>query len=330
MAGREQLALKVSVIIVTHSEERLPKLKQILNGIASQTYPHVEVIVVGNGVTELEHEYLNQWAIEAKDRRFLPFSNNAWNYLDHSTIGRLRYRAGIQHAQGDLIFCQSDDDFVSSSFFERMVNLFVSNADCMTAIGLPLSYSWNSDRVEFPKEGAWRNRPRYMHGKDLVLNWIKDSSFHPNPGFTFVCRKALFVEADDNIWYGYDTSILLSLVPQGITGFDSEALMYWGCHEDQAHFELDEKHYQNFVYVKQFRKRNQLALDIWKKIGSPAEVRTLRTFQKNELAYHSARGVFQAVKRRNLLLAFKHFQIGGLLRVLMIMFKEMKVNIRRC
>jgi len=328
--GREQATLTVSVVIVTHSEERLPKLKRILNGLAAQTYPHVEVIVIGNGVTVLEHAYLSRWAKEASGRRFLPFDTNAWSYEDHSAIGRLRYQAGIQHAQGELIFCQSDDDFVAPDFFERMVDLFASNPECMTAIGLPLSYYWASDRVEFPAEGAWKNRPRYMHGKDLVLNWIKDVSFHPNPGFCFVCRKELFLVAGDDIWHGYDTSVLLSLVPQGITGFDPAALMYWGCHDDQAHFELNRRHYQDFVYVESFGARDRFAVDIWKKIGSQAELRAVIAYQKNELAYHSAQGVFVAIKEKRILLALKHLRLGGIPRVLLIGLKGIKAKFGLC
>lgn len=330
MNSRNLSELKVSVIIVTNSDQRLLKLKESLNALENQTYRQVEVVVVGNGLSESACAYLFQWASGSKNRQFLPFRDNAWSYLDHSIVGRLRYEAGIQHAKGDLIFCQSDDDFVAPDFFERMVNLFAQNADCMTAIGLPLSYFWDTDRIELPKEGTWRDRPRYMHGKDLVMSWIKDNSFHPNPGFCFVCRKALFVEAGSSIWYGYDTSILLSLVPQGITGFDPDAFMYWGCHDDQAHIELNEMHYEKFVYVEQFRRRDQLASDIWNEIGSIDELRTLRTFQKSELAYHSARGVFQALKRRHLRLALKHLRVGGFLRVMMIGLKEMKVTIRRC
>jgi len=315
--SREQASLTVSVIIVTHSEERLPKLKRILNGLAAQTYPHVEVIVVGNGVTASEHAYLSRWAEEANGRRFLPFDTNAWSYEDHSSIGRLRYQAGIQHSQGELVFCQSDDDFVAPDFFERMVDLFASNPECMTAIGLPLSYYWASDRVVFPEEGAWKNRPRYMHGKDLVLNWIKDGSFHPNPGFCFVCRKELFRVAGDDIWYGYDTSVLLSLVPQGITGFDPAALMYWGYHDDQAHIELNRRHYLDFVYVKAFRSRDRFAVDIWKKIGSRAELRAVTAILKNELAYHSAQGFYMAIKEKKPLLALQHLRLSGISKVLL-------------
>ena len=330
MNVRDKVALKVSVIITTHSEQRLPRLKNILDGLASQTYPHVEVVVVGNGVTRLEHSYLNMWANDAENRKFLPFSDNAWSWSDHSTIGRLRYRAGIQHSSGDLIFCQSDDDFVACDFFERIVNLFETNTDCMTAIGLPVDYYYEDNRVILPKDGGWCRRPRFMHGKDLVLNWIEDRSFHPNPGFCFVCRRSLFVEAGEDIWYGYDTSILLSLVPKGITGFDPEALMYWGRCKDQAHIELDDCHYQKLVYVEQLRKRNQLMLNVWTTVGTKVELRTLRTFQKHELANYSTKGILYAVKKKNLQLAFRHLRVGGFLAVIFTVFREMRMKCQKC
>ncbi len=330
---REQIVLTVSIIIVTHSEERLRKLKRILNSLAAQTYPHLEIIVVGNGVTASEHDYLSRWADAASNRRFIPFDTNVWNYDDHSAIGRLRYQPGINLAQGELIFCQSDDDFVAPDFFERMVNLFVENPECMTTIGLPLSYYWASDRVVTPPDGAWKNRPRYMHGKDLVLNWIKDGSFHPNPGFCFVTRKELFLASGDNIWYGYDTSVLLSLVPQGITGFDAAALMYWGRHDDQAHFELNRRHYKDFVYVNAFKARDRFAIDQWRKIGSQTELRALIAYLKSELAHHSVQGFFKALKEKKLRLAIKHLLLSGfssrlLIRLKMEIWSMLRVSIK--
>ncbi len=320
--SRAQASLTVSVIIVTYFEERLPMLRRILNGLAAQTYPHLEIIVIGNGVPASVHAYLTRWAEEASARHFIPFDTNAWSFEDPSIIGRLRYQAGIQLAQGELVFCQSDDDFVAPDFFERMVDLFASNPECMTAIGLSLSYYWASDRVVFTAEGAWKNRPRYMHGKDLVLNWIKDSSFHPNLGFCFVCRKELFLVAGDDIWYGYDTSVLLSLVPQGITGFDPAALMYWGHHDDQQQIELNRRHYRDFVYVNTLRSRDRFAVDIWKKIGSRAELRAIIAYLKTELAYHSAQGFFMALKEKKLLLALKHLRLCGISKALPLGLKR--------
>lgn len=307
-----QKPLTVSVIIVTHSEERFPKLKRILSSLAAQTYPHVEVIVIGNGVTTVEHAYLSRWAEEAEGRRFLPFSDNVWSYEDHSAVGRLRYQAGVDLAAGELVFCQSDDDFVAPDFFERMVDLFVSNPECKTAIGLPLSYYWDDDSVVYPENGAWKHRPRYMHGKDLVLNWIKDGSFHPNPGFCFVTRKELFQSIGDDIWYGYDTSVLLFLVPQGITGFDSAALMYWGRHDNQAHFEFNRRHYRDFIYLNTIKIRDRIATDIWKKIGSREELNVITTHLKRELVNYSAQGFFTMLEEGRYMLALKHLRLCGL------------------
>ena len=298
--------LTISVIIVTHSDSNFPKFKKVLYCLQKQTYMNLEIVVVGNGVSSMIHEYLCDWEKKQANAIYLPFKSNAWSNDDHSVIGRLRYQVGIEKSTGDLIFCQSDDDFLAPDFFSRMARLFLDNPLCITAIGLPGSYYWDENRIEITQDGTWKERPKYMDGRQLVLRWIKDTGFHPNPGFCFVVRRELFDTMGEEIWYGYDTSVLLSLVPQGITGFDPDALMYWGRHSEQAHFELNQQHYLNLVYVRQFDRRNKLSLRVWNSISNPSELRLLKKYLRSELKVHSVEGFFKALKSRALRLAIIH------------------------
>ena len=206
-----ELALKVSIIIVSH-DKRINELKKVIHKLEKQTYKNLEIIIIGNGFTHNNHKYLIEWQNKNISKNiYKNFKENINDLRDHSKIGRKRYQVGINISSGDLIYCQSDDDFLCLDYVEKITKLFKDNPHCLTAIGIPGEYIWEEDKFLKPKSDVWENRKKYISGKDAVIKTLTIKNYMPNPGFSYVFKKELLKEVGNNIWYGYDTSILLSL-----------------------------------------------------------------------------------------------------------------------
>jgi len=232
------------------------------------------------------------------------------DYFDHSKIGRLRYQKGLDVSSGELIYFQSDDDLLSHDYFERIVKLFQSNSDCVTAIGNSSGeYFWEEDRFKQPLILEDFKNIRFEAGKKAIFNYLQNKRFG-NPGFCYVFKKSLLNTIGDKIWYGYDTSILLSIVSQGIIGTDPNALMYWGRHNAKMSTQLKIYNNKFLIYKDQFKVRDLTALKIWQANNfTKKECSKLLKILKKELAMHSAHGLIYSIKNLKISLFFKHLKI---------------------
>ncbi len=318
---------RVSIIIVSYNE-RIDYLKKVLLNLENQTFKNIEIIVIGNGFTDKNDEDLKFWSLKNKNFIYENFSNNCHDFYDHSKIGRERYQHGINISSGDLIYCQSDDDLLDKEYFEKIINLFKNNPLCLTAIGIAGEYIWNENKFVDPISGLWEKREKYCNGKDAVIKFYTNPSFSINPGFCYVFKKDLLKEIGDDIWYGYDTSILLSLVSQGITGFDKTAKMYWGRHSNnKMNHALNDHNNKYFIYSKQWKIRDELAIRIWSKLYEKKDVKKIQKLLKRELAITSITGIKYSLKKMNIFLLIKHIYIVifndfSTLRKLFIDFKN--------
>jgi glycosyltransferase involved in cell wall biosynthesis len=320
--------LKVSIIIVTYSNKRIKFIKKVFKSIENQSYKNIETIIVLNGAEFDIKKLVVNWANkDKKNRKVISFRNNIDLSKDNTRLGKLRYKKGIDISTGDLIFCQSDDDFVSNNFFYKMVHLFNNNKNCKTAIGLPKYYDWDTGNTRFLDDGKSSNqRKKYMHGKDLFINYLEGSKMFLNPGFCFVIKRELILKA--KIWEGYDFSIFLSIVPLGITGFDRSAEMFWGVHEKQEHYTANIKHYNEFIYLKPTFLRNEYARKIWKKIATKEEFIKLNLFFDRHLSKISSLGFYWCLKNLKLLKAIRHYKnIKSKLILIKILINQIRVDI---
>ena len=147
MSNKEPL---ISIIIVSHNG-RFKELKKVLNYLSLQTYKKLEIIIVGNNISEFMDTFLNSWQKEDNFNKYINFNENIMSYFDHSKIGRFRYQKGLDLSAGELIYFQSDDDLLSYDYFERMVNLFNINEKCMSAIGNSSGeYFWEENKLIEP------------------------------------------------------------------------------------------------------------------------------------------------------------------------------------
>lgn len=219
----------VSIIIDTYY--RPDMLKHAVDCLLGQTYHNIEIIIVNNGATPDTIKYLLELEKLEKKVVLVHFKENQFSWDDPQMLVRICYNAGLDVAKGELIFYQSDDDWVAFDFIERMVSLFTENHKCNTAIGRVVNARPDGTIINYY---PIIKREKYVDGKDLSLDFILKKSIinQPNPGHSFVVKKDVLVK------YGgfqdtFEKQQILGIVPFGKTAFDPEALMFWGRHPEQ-------------------------------------------------------------------------------------------------
>ena len=219
----------VSVIIDTFYRPLM--LKNAVSHILEQSHRNIELVIVNNGATQATLEYIE--SIKKTDSRIkvVNFIENQFSWDDPQKLVRICLNAGLDACVGDLVFYQSDDDWVEFDFIERMVKLFVNNDKCTTAIGRVANAKPNGTILNYYPIIA---RDTYVKGLDLAVDFItnKNLIYQENPGHSFVIKRDILNR------YGrfqdtFEKQQILGIVPFGVSGFDSEAIMYWGRHDIQ-------------------------------------------------------------------------------------------------
>ena len=114
----------VTVIVPVYNVERW--LEQCLESVASQTYTHLEIIVVDDGSTDGSATLCDQWA--ERDSRIK---------VIHKPNGGLSdaRNAALDVAQGEFITFVDSDDFVDVRCVELLLNALNDNPNCDIAVG---------------------------------------------------------------------------------------------------------------------------------------------------------------------------------------------------
>ena len=299
----------ISVIIVSHNG-RYIELKKVLNELSFQTYKNIEIIIVGNNITGKMNDFLISWEKTKKLNNYLNYNKHIMDHFDHSKIGRFRYQKGLEASSGDLLYFQSDDDLLAHDYFERIVKLFEIRPDCVSAIGNSSGeYFWEEKRFVQPIKSQNIKNIKFDTGKKVLFDHFNKKRLG-NPGFCYVFKRSLLNLTGDKIWYGYDTSILLSLVSQGISGVDPNALMYWGRHSSKMSSQMKIYNNKYLTYKDQMIVRDKVAIKVWEQNNfTKKEIKELNKFLKKELAMHSAHGLLYAIRNFNIILFYRHLKI---------------------
>lgn len=234
----------VSIIIDTYYRPAM--LRHAVEAVRNQTYGNLDIILVDNGSTPETKAVLAEF--EAADSRvqLVHFAENQFSWDDPHVTIRQCYNAGLAAAKGDLIFHQADDDWLALDFFERMVALFRENPACTTAIGLSVGVRPDGSETSV---AAANQRPRFMPGHEMALAVIDGEPVFGSPGFCFVMRRDV-LEAAGGFHECYEHHLLYGIVAFGITGFDSEAKMYWRYHEGQLNNALRNRGWVGVAYTR--------------------------------------------------------------------------------
>ena len=113
------LPVRISVVIPTRNRAGL--LQRAVAGVAAQTHPDVELIVVDDGSTPEQAERNARLLQDMPDARYLPLQTTG---ADGSGPSHAR-GAGIAAASGDLVaFCDDDDEWCAPDFLATAAAAF--------------------------------------------------------------------------------------------------------------------------------------------------------------------------------------------------------------
>ena len=117
--------MKISIITITYNSAKT--LPNTLQSVLSQTYPHIEHIIVDGDSTDGTRELIEAYAKEVQKGKYECTREVRWVSEKDSGI----YNAinkGIEMATGDVIgFVHSDDMLFSSDSIEHIANAFSSS-----------------------------------------------------------------------------------------------------------------------------------------------------------------------------------------------------------
>ena len=280
--------MKFTAVVLTGGLPRREKTIHALNALNNQTHPEVEKILVSNGRAEDEIADLYSSGALNSEWKVIRFPVNTFIRGDLGSVWRFPGAAALKIAAGEFIFFQSDDDFLSADFFSRMNLLLMKFPDALTGFGLPVSWIYATGEKILPEIGAWQKRLIVEPGRDLLNKYLADVSYHPNPGFSLVCRTELVRELRDSIFEaGFpDFNPLFQLAVQGPTVFDANAHMFWGRHPEQDHFEWDRRNIASGIYNKSYREIVEINLEVLNSVvpDSMEIQRTIKNYFRNSLA----------------------------------------------
>lgn len=251
----------VSVIIDTYYRPKM--LENAVFHILNQTYSNLELIIVNNGATKETLKYIN--SVKKKDSRIkiVDFHENQFSWNDPQMLIRICLNAGLDACKGDLVFYQADDDWIALDFIQRMVNLFVNNHKCITAIGRVANAKPDGTIINYYPVVE---RDKYVEGLDLATDFITNKNYinQENPGHSFVIKRDILNK------YGrfqdtFEKQQLYGIVPFGISGFDPEAIMYWGRHDIQLN-SIGTKRliFWEKYMLKNIKSKRNSFIEIWK------------------------------------------------------------------
>ncbi len=127
---------KVSVIIPVYNTEKY--LRQCLDSVINQTLTDIEIICVNDGSTDNSTNILNEYA--NNDSRIIVLSQK-------NSGAAIARNNGINNAIGDYLYFIDSDDYVDTTFLEKMYSKSLKyNAD----ICLCRRYNYDAlrDRLE--------------------------------------------------------------------------------------------------------------------------------------------------------------------------------------
>ncbi|HIF61250.1 MAG TPA: glycosyltransferase family 2 protein, partial [Rhodospirillales bacterium] len=212
----------------------LDYIRQSIKSVLDQDYTNIELILVDNGAHLDVREYLREFYKNSTNTALVTFEVNQFEWSDTGKGIATCWNVALLHAKGDYISYLGYDDLFSSSYASRMVNLFLENPACVTAA--PMPYSINS-LGEVDKQSGLRDlntRDRYTDGMDIAIDLIEGGpkKLFGAPGEIFAIRRDILLK-----YGGYDRisdiSQVLKYAILGVSGFDSEAAVYWRHHDKQ-------------------------------------------------------------------------------------------------
>ena len=258
----------LSFVIPTYNRPKY--LRDCLESLASQTSREFEVIVVCNGSPQSTYDVINDFEARLPALKTVRLPTNIWSWDDWVIFFRAVHKPGLEACTGEFVLFLSDDDALSDRFVERVVRMFELNPECVAVTGLAISrnlVTGQDSPVVLSQEAE--HRPVMEDGKELALKFFSskkaDRNYFLDPGFGYVVRSSFYRDEGlpDCFWREYQMEQYLFLLPQGLVGYDKEAIMYWGRHSDQANLLLNSRIGMLRYYQVEQRSVRDQAVPFW-------------------------------------------------------------------
>lgn len=227
--------LTVSVVIPVYNGEKF--LAETLESVLSQTYPHVECVLVNDGSTD------NTAAIAAS------FGDKI-RYFEKANGGVSAARNfGIRRASGDFIAFLDADDLWLPEKIEKQMRLFEKQED------LGLVYC-GCEIADENKNTIGYKTP--VEGKDLLENTLLLKREIGAMSTTGIVPKKIFDAVglfDESLSTGADADLVCRIGFRFPLSFVSETLALYRQHGNQMHLNLAAfEHDMNVIYEKVFSR----------------------------------------------------------------------------
>ena len=227
--------------VITDVFWRLDLFKSGIESVLHQSYKNLEIVVINNGASKDIRDFIKEISLSDKRLKILEFNKNHFSWEDPgSSLKYILNEALKLKVTGKYVFYKSFDDLLSKNYVQSMVNLFKENPSCITALGRPISMNDNGiDQFELDDKEI-NIRPRYMSGKDLVVDYINEGNLYRVPGGMLTLKTTDLINVGG--WDRHiDLSHFLRVLPFGVTGTDNNAFLYWRRHSDQLNKKLNVK-----------------------------------------------------------------------------------------
>ena len=290
----------IIISIIIDCYHGLNYIKESIGSVLRQEYNNVELMLIDNGADVEISKYLAYVHSNNKNTALVTFKENQFSWDDMELPVAICWNAGLIHCKGEIVSHLSYDDMFSKNYAGKMAKLFSENSNCMTAGPLPISINSSSDTnldKDFLKAN---NRPRYIEGKKVALDFVQGSpkEMFSAPGEVLTIRKSLLLKYS-GFEQGIDFLQILKYAINGDIGFDPEAHLYWRHHDSQTNRLASDNGHIEVRNFKRVIKRSDI-VNIWKKNFSLTEVELLEKYLKNRLALMPIYKVQYMIARKNL------------------------------
>jgi glycosyltransferase involved in cell wall biosynthesis len=162
--------MKLKISIVTATLNRKEFLPRCIEGVARQSYPHKEHLIIDGGSTDGAVELLKSYAEKYPHLRWISEKDNGIS----SALNK-----GLAMATGDIIGVNGDDDFYLPGAFEIVAAEFEQNP----SVGV---VSGNCDHIGNDAKVAFTSKAAFSSRRDLIEYWRHSGrAFLPAPSTFF-------------------------------------------------------------------------------------------------------------------------------------------------
>lgn len=168
----------ISIVVPIYNVEQY--IHKCIESIINQTYKNIEVILVDDGSPDKCGEICNEYA--KKDKRIKVIHKKNGGLSDARNFG-------LEEAKGKYITFIDSDDYIESTYVEKLYNAIIINDVKMAQCGI---ITVNNEKQEITKNGYIENQNK--RGKDLLYDLYKGHMLENTVVWNKLYEKTLFTD----------------------------------------------------------------------------------------------------------------------------------------